>query len=917
LVGVVLLNPLPTSAQLSGSVSVTPPPVASSTDVQSATQSTTQTVAPVVTPPADTTPPVISGAAEASLGLTEATIVWSTDELAISRLEYGITKSYGSEVTLDASALLIHTATILGLTPGKTYYYCIHATDLSGNTSNSCGHSFTTTANLIAVDTNPPTVSLVTVGPVTTSSATINWTTDEIANAKVEYGKTAEYGSNSELDTNLALTHSINLSPLSPDTLYHYRIKSSDELGNVAVTPDETFMTNALLVQMPTVTVTAPEATSTATTTTAGTTTSVSASSVVSSGIEAASIGSSTVTINWTTDFPSDSQVEYSDSSLLGLTTPLNTSLITSHSVIIANLAPNTNYIFRVKSKPLGASAATVSLNHEFNTLAEAVLTSNPANVSSVQASSVSTTTATISWNTDLNTNAQVQYGLATAYDEESALDSSFQKSHSIVLSNLTPNTIYHYRVKSLNNVGCTTFSIDYTFSTASASTTSTSSSITSSTTSLTAPASINNLTIQGHDQTSATLSWSVSSANADTAAEYDIRYSAQPITASNFVGASQDQTTFILYGDLQPKGAERTYVIAGLNPQTKYYFAVKSKYESSDWSELSNVPSITTLAGESSGGVKSGPSTSEAGAISAAGGAPSGGNAGGGGGGSSINSSGRVDSPTVTSAAGEDSEIVLNWKNPNETSFVRAMVVKKAGEYPTSPQDGQVIYEGRSETFTDTNLTNGATYYYALYSYDQAKNYSTPIHVSLAPKKGVYEEKLDATPVVVSKTTHNHFVEILRPGASDIEVEHLQQVLAADEVLYPEKLITGYFGDLTEKALKRFQEKHNLSQTGITDEATQKKLTMISGSQVVLQLPEDVQLFGHDLSYGQSGAEVEDLQQFLIYEGSYAESLVTGYFGDYTRNAVITFQKKYGVKPSVGYVGVKTRHQMRVLTGL
>jgi len=47
-----------------------------------------------VTPiPADTTTPVISSIASLSLGITEATIVWTTDELAVSHFEYGLLKA--------------------------------------------------------------------------------------------------------------------------------------------------------------------------------------------------------------------------------------------------------------------------------------------------------------------------------------------------------------------------------------------------------------------------------------------------------------------------------------------------------------------------------------------------------------------------------------------------------------------------------------------------------------------------------------------------------------------------------------------------------------------------------------------------------------------------------------------------------
>ena len=72
----------------------------------------------------DTTAPAISGVADLSLGLSEATIVWTTDELAISRLEYGTTQSYGQNAPLNASALLVHTA--ICATAGRHSFYTEH-----------------------------------------------------------------------------------------------------------------------------------------------------------------------------------------------------------------------------------------------------------------------------------------------------------------------------------------------------------------------------------------------------------------------------------------------------------------------------------------------------------------------------------------------------------------------------------------------------------------------------------------------------------------------------------------------------------------------------------------------------------------------------------------------------------------------
>lgn len=83
----------------------------------------TAPVQETVTPPADTTPPVISGVASPSAGLSDATIIWSTEEAAVSNLEYGTTESYGSSAALPATALLAHSATLTGLIPGTLYHY--------------------------------------------------------------------------------------------------------------------------------------------------------------------------------------------------------------------------------------------------------------------------------------------------------------------------------------------------------------------------------------------------------------------------------------------------------------------------------------------------------------------------------------------------------------------------------------------------------------------------------------------------------------------------------------------------------------------------------------------------------------------------------------------------------------------------
>lgn len=58
---------------------------------------------------------------------------------------------------------------------------------------------------------------------------------------------------------------------------------------------------------------------------------------------------------------------------------------------------------------------------------------------------------------------------------------------------------------------------------------------------------------------------------------------------------------------------------------------------------------------------------------------------------------------------------------------------------------------------------------------------------------------------------------DLFRGGEGD-DVRKLQEFFAKDQGIYPNGLITGYFGVLTEKAVQRFQEKHNIVSTGAHD---------------------------------------------------------------------------------------------------
>jgi peptidoglycan hydrolase-like protein with peptidoglycan-binding domain len=67
-----------------------------------------------------------------------------------------------------------------------------------------------------------------------------------------------------------------------------------------------------------------------------------------------------------------------------------------------------------------------------------------------------------------------------------------------------------------------------------------------------------------------------------------------------------------------------------------------------------------------------------------------------------------------------------------------------------------------------------------------------------------------------------------LRRGMSGEDVKTLQEFLATDPGIYPEGIISGYFGSLTEKAVKKFQEHACIDNVGLVGPQTMVRINML-----------------------------------------------------------------------------------------
>ncbi len=194
-----------------------------------------------MTAASDTTAPTLSSVTSSSVTGNSATITWTTDEVATSQVEYGLTTTYGSSTTLNAALVTSHSVGLTGLAGALTYHYRVHSRDAAGNLATSADATF-----LTAADTTAPVISAIAAGGMTGTTAVITWTTNEASDSQVQVGLTTAYGTTTTLDTSMVTAHSVTLTGLTQVTLYHFRVLSRDGTGNLATSADGTFTTTSV-----------------------------------------------------------------------------------------------------------------------------------------------------------------------------------------------------------------------------------------------------------------------------------------------------------------------------------------------------------------------------------------------------------------------------------------------------------------------------------------------------------------------------------------------------------------------------------------------------------------------------------------------------------------------------------------------
>jgi len=172
------------------------------------------------------------------------------------------------------------------------------------------------------------------------------------------------------------------------------------------------------------------------------------------SSIQSVSISSTTetgATIKWATDKPATSQVIISDSSGATITeTELQETLVTSHSVDISGLKPNTTYHYTLISSD--ATGNKIIHEGELSTLATADKTA--PTISGVNVSNITESSAIVTWATNEPATSQIKYSKSEEAVSTTPLDKNLTTNHNITLTKLDSGTTYNFTIMSKDAAG-------------------------------------------------------------------------------------------------------------------------------------------------------------------------------------------------------------------------------------------------------------------------------------------------------------------------------------------------------------------------------------------------------------------------------------------------------------------------------
>lgn len=232
---------------------------------------------------------------------------------------------------------------------------------------------------------------------------------------------------------------------------------------------------------------------------------------------------------------------------------------------------------------------------------------------------------------------------------------------------------------------------------------------------------------------------------------------------------------------------------------------------------------------------------------------------------------------------------------------------------------NGNYYYYENGEYIVNTSRTiDGTTYYFD----SQGRSSKTPSNTSSSSSSGSSSSgSSNSSSSSGSSSSSSNTPSVYKNGSSGAEVKKIQQRLA--DLGYYDGAVDGYFGDATEEAYKAFQKAAGLTVDGIAGDSrntlysenapeapkadTTTKTEDKPEEETTAPTEATTEPVTEAVQYqnGDENDKVTAIQQQLIKLGYFAMD-ATGYYGEYTAQAVASFQNQNSLD-STGIVDEKT----------
>jgi len=460
----------------------------------------------------DKIPPKIFNSKIDNITASSATILWQTDKQSDSLINYGLNRSYGMarDPIIDKTS---HEIILDELLPATTYFFRIISTDSEGNQAISSDFSFVTAGNQNAQVSQQPgeypgssqnqgqqnpgsseqsgqqnpgnsdsvkqqvTQVLEQINKITDTKALeviqkqiqeqaqqvtqkleiifdkvdvetgvdyaiVRWQTNQEASSIVSLVTEKDFNINNEnpyvwqegnFDEQV-LDHAVRINGLTPSTTYHFQVSSKTSLGVEGKSTDKVFVTKSVLPEIYNITM--------------------------------AKIEEEAATINFATNIPCSSFIQYTNLDTGETKMQGNSDFSIVHSIRIDNLKYDTYYSALITAES-EAGDKVQSPPFTFLTIKDVV----PPSISKVNTESTlypgaDTKVQTIvSWETDEESVCQFSFHQgfnASEKVEVLPIEADYAMKHVTVTTNLLPSTVYKFWIECYDKVQNKSRTSDY-----------------------------------------------------------------------------------------------------------------------------------------------------------------------------------------------------------------------------------------------------------------------------------------------------------------------------------------------------------------------------------------------------------------------------------------------------------------------